>query len=208
MPYTQMQPGDMQPDDMQPGFGDPVFDSQAVFRALLHAMSRPGMVNTLDIDLAPPAPLSPAAAAVCLTLADLDTPVWVTPGTPGNALSYLRFHCGCPMVENPAHAAFALITDGDHLPDLTRFSLGTQEYPDRSATLIIQVSGLEAVRTGGVRLTGPGIESMNRLAVRGLSDDFWAAFAANHQQYPLGWDVVFATEDRIASLPRSTRTEI
>ena len=62
-----------------PGFADPVFDSQATFRAALDALARPGRVAALPPVLTPPAPLNPATAALCLTLADLDTPLWLDP---------------------------------------------------------------------------------------------------------------------------------
>src|SRR3546814_18697075 len=53
-----------------PGFVDPVLDSQSVFRTLLEAMSYPGRVVGTGAGLSVPAPVSPAAAAACLTLAD------------------------------------------------------------------------------------------------------------------------------------------
>ena len=60
-------------------FADPVFDSQTAFRRIMRAMSAPGTVLACGEALAPPASLSPAAAAALLALADFETPLWVAP---------------------------------------------------------------------------------------------------------------------------------
>lgn len=190
--------------DIAPGFADPVFDSQAVFRALLHAIAHPGSVCELPVALAPPAPLVPAAAAVCLTLLDADTPVWLQ--ARGDAVpAYLRFHCGCPIVAEPRDARFALIHDVAAMPVLPAFSAGSDEYPDRSATLIVQVEAL--AEGGGVTLRGPGIRDRARLEVRGLRADFWDEWRDNTRRFPRGIDVVFAAGTQVAVLPRTARLE-
>ena len=191
-------------DPLAPGFDEPVLDSQRTFRAVLEAMSRPGTVCTLDRIPAAPDPLSPASAAVCLALVDLDTPLWLDE-TAVEAAAYLRFHCGCPVVEAPEAAGFALLADASRLPPLDRFPAGDPEYPDRSATLILQVAGLRAGE--GRTLTGPGIDGAARLAVTGVDDAFWPAWTANRARFPLGFDVVLAAGDRLAALPRTTRIE-
>src|SRR3546814_5850845 len=69
--------------------------------------------------------------------------------------TYLKFHCGCPLVERSQVAAFALVTDPANMPRLALFAQGVDQYPDRAATLLLQVPSLE----GGpaVTLRGPGI---------------------------------------------------
>ena len=197
----------MNSDVLAPGFADPVFDSQRRFRALLHAMAHPGSVVTLPRQTEAPAPLAPATAALCLTLVDFETPLWLDDAVAaeGAASDYLRFHCGCPPAQEPASARFAVIGAPDLMPSLTAFDPGVDEYPDRSATLILQVAELAEGR--GRHLTGPGIEREARLQVDGLPDGFWREWRDNNALYPLGVDVVFAAETRIAALPRSTRVE-
>jgi alpha-D-ribose 1-methylphosphonate 5-triphosphate synthase subunit PhnH len=187
-------------------FADPVRDSQATFRAVLDAMARPGRIVTppLPVGPRPAGELSPAAAAVALTLVDFETPVWLDP-TLGSAAPWLRFHCGAPQVEDPAKAAFAFARGPEALPALDQLDLGSEEYPDRSTTLVLEVAGLEA--ESGLRLTGPGIENESRLAVAGLAAGWWQARAALGILFPLGLDLILVAGDRLAALPRTTRVE-
>jgi alpha-D-ribose 1-methylphosphonate 5-triphosphate synthase subunit PhnH len=185
-----------------PGFVDPVLDAQRTFRAVLDVMAHPGRVRMLD-PLAAPAPVEAATAAVCLTLLDLDTPVWLDPAAATAAVvAWLRFHCGAPVVDSPAAARFAVIADAAALPPLGAFEVGTDARPDKSATLVLQVRGLAAGR--GARLTGPGIDGESRLAVEG-APGLWPALRANTASFPRGVDVVLCCGVRLAALPRTTR---
>lgn len=186
-----------------PGLADPVFDAQRLFRGVLEALSRPGTVQRLPVAVAPPAPLTPWAGALALTLCDLDTPVWLDPVLNQPAVrAWLRFHAGCPMVEEPATAAFALIGDAAHLDDLSAFDIGPEEYPDRSTTVIAQVADLGA-GAEGPPLRGPGIPGTARVTATGLASGFWTAWRDNGALYPQGVDVFLAAPDRLVGLPRS-----
>lgn len=189
---------------VHPGFVDPVLDSQRAFRAVLDAMAHPGRVVTATAPGAP-APLGLAAAAVCLTLLDFDTPLWLdaAAGT-AEVVDYLRFHCGMALVEAPAAARFVLIADVTRMPSLDDIEAGTDERPDLSATVVVQVAGLTPGR--GPRLTGPGIEGEARLEVAG-APQLWAMASANAERFPRGVDFILCAGDRLAALPRTTRVE-
>lgn len=187
------------------GFAASVFDAQLVFRAVMDALARPGSVVKVDRLSHPPAPLSPMAASVALTLCDHDTPVWIEAG-PHGALavkSWLGFHTGAPLAATPADAHFVLSSEPASLIALENFAQGTQEYPDRSATLILQVETL----TAGVALLleGPGIETTARLAPSPLPRHFAEQWKQNNQRFPRGVDVILAAPDGVACLPRTTR---
>jgi alpha-D-ribose 1-methylphosphonate 5-triphosphate synthase subunit PhnH len=188
------------------GFADPVFDAQRVFRALLDAMARPGRVVPLGPHAAPPAPLSATAAALLLALADPNTPVFLdAPLAASPAVrAYIGFHAGAPIVATPGEAAFAVAADPVAMPPLSAFPCGTPDYPDRSATLILQVASLGGDGPG-LGLAGPGIEESARLAVAPLPAGFAAAWAANRAIHPCGVDLVFAGPASVAAMPRSTR---
>lgn len=186
---------------LTPGFAEPVPAAQSCFRALLEAMSRPGLIQALAALPEAPTPLAPAAAAVLLTLADADTPVWTDAGPA--AEHWIRFHAGCPLVADPAAAAFLLATGAP--PGLALLEAGTEEEPHRSATLILQVTGLEP--GAGWTLRGPGIRDTHRLHAAGLPAGFAAAWTANAACFPRGVDLVLCAGDRLAALPRTTRIE-
>jgi alpha-D-ribose 1-methylphosphonate 5-triphosphate synthase subunit PhnH len=191
---------------MRAGLRDPVLDSQAIFRAVLEAMAYPGRIVDVPGPFEVPPPLDPAAAGVALALLDFDTPLWLDPAAAtAEAIEYLQFHSGVPIVRTPAEARFALIADPQGLPWLEAFDNGTDEYPDRSATLILQVEALNAGR--GRRLTGPGIAREARLDVAGVSDRLWAEWRANHALFPRGVDLVLSAGTVVAALPRSVQVE-
>jgi alpha-D-ribose 1-methylphosphonate 5-triphosphate synthase subunit PhnH len=183
------------------GFADPVDDSQRIFRQILQAMSRPGRAVTLDPLPAAPAGLHRASIALCLALLDHDTPLWLDATLREDVWQHVTFHTGAPLVELDG-ATFALIADGNALPDLSRLPHGDAEYPERGATLIVQVAGFDGPRRHVLR--GPGIEDTMELPVRGLGDAFWAAFTVNQHRFPLGFDTILVHDSSIVALPRST----
>lgn len=191
------------------GFTDPVHDAQRAFRAILSAMSRPGTVHELhalpEVSAQGPG-LGPGLLAVLLTLADLETPVWLQPGLAAEAdVAFLRFHCGCPLVADPGQARFAVAGPGLKPANLDRLPLGEPEYPDRSATVLLAVDGLIPGR--GLRLSGPGIRGTARLEIAGLGQAVRAVLPANRELFPLGLDFILVAGGHVACLPRSTRVE-
>jgi alpha-D-ribose 1-methylphosphonate 5-triphosphate synthase subunit PhnH len=189
---------------LTPGFTDAVFDAQRAFRAVMAALARPGTVEALASDLKPPAPLTPALAAVALTLTDHDTPVWLDArlAAAPDVAAFLRFHAGAPIVAEPAAAAFALITDPLAMPPLGAFAQGTDAYPDRSATLIIRVERFSGT---ALTLSGPGIKGSTAFAASPLPFDFVEQIAANRALFPRGVDLVLCAPQQVAALPRSVR---
>lgn len=183
--------------DLSGGFSDPSPQAARAFRACLEAMARPGRVQPIA-GAAPPAPLSPAAGAVLLTLVDAATPLHLAPShdTPATR-AWIAFHCAAPLVR-AEEAAFALGA-WDALQPLDRFALGTPDYPDRATTLIVEVAGLAPANA---RLTGPGIATVTTARLPET-----AAFVANRARFPLGFDSLFTCGDAVMALPRSTRVE-
>lgn len=192
----------MQRSDIAPGFAEPVRDAQRVFRTVLHAMAHPGRLMQVAAELAPPGPLAPAAAAVCLALIDYDTPVWLDDrAASAEALDFLAFHCGCPVVDSPGGAAFALVAG--EVPSLSVFPVGDDEFPEASATVILQVDALRPV--GPLLLSGPGIRSTATLGIEGLPTRFWPEWSVNHGLFPRGIDLVLVAGSTLCCLPRTVR---
>ena len=185
----------MQAQTLGGGFDDPATQSAHAFRSVMEAMARPGTLHDIS-GAAPPAPLSPAAGAVLLTLCDTETPVYLAGDAHCDALqAWLAFHTGAPLV-GPAHCQFAVGT-WCALAPLSAYPIGSSEYPDRSATLIVECPDL--TDTGAI-LTGPGIQDKAALSLPEVR-----AFQSNHASFPLGLDFIFTSGDRLAALPRSTQ---
>ncbi|MFC7703554.1 phosphonate C-P lyase system protein PhnH [Plastorhodobacter daqingensis] len=179
---------------LQGGFSDTARQSAEGFRACLQAMARPGTIHRIA-GATPPAPLSPAAAVALLVLADATTPVHLAGAHDVPLLrDWITFHTGAPLVE-AGDAVFALGAWQALEPGA--YAIGTAEYPDRSATLIVEMA---ALRPEGARLSGPGIRDRAALNLPEV-----AAFQRNAALFPLGLDFIFTCGDRLAALPRTTR---
>lgn len=184
-------------------FAEPVFDAQAVFRTVMDCMARPGTIGRISAAAKPPQPLGAAAGAVALTLCDHDTPVWLTPQLAKSKLpGWLAFHTGATVTTEKQVARFAFIEKGGVVPGFDMFSQGTQEYPDRSTTLVIEVGSFE----GGdpLVLTGPGIRDEARIAPTGLPEAFLSLAQANRALFPRGIDLILVSGDEVVCLPRTT----
>ncbi len=190
------------------GFADPVRDAQACFRALLDAMARPGAVRTPALaGFRHPAPVGPAFAAVLATLADAQTPVWLSPLLAGSLADFARFHTGCPIVATPAQAMLAFAkaddVDGALLEALPR---GSELAPQDGATLVIDIPApLEGTT---LAIEGPGIETTATLPAGGLAPAFWRARAELTASFPCGVDLVLCHGAAIRAVPRSTRVSL
>src|SRR3546814_11267021 len=123
----------------------PGMATQGVFRLALSAMSEPGTLQQVDHAVVLDR-LAPATYALCLTLFDADTPVWLAPSLDTPVLrANLAFHCACPIVQAREDAEFAVLTAAE-LADLAGFNAGSDRDPDISCTLQIgRASGRERV---------------------------------------------------------------
>lgn len=187
----------MTPQALLGGFTDAPIQSARAFRACLEALARPGTLWTVE-GAVPPAPISVAAGVLILTLCDGTTPVHLGPSVDLPVVrDWVTFHTGAPLVSAKA-ASFALGTWADLSP-VSRFAIGLPDYPDRAATLIVEMPALTAT---GPRLTGPGIATAAHLSLPET-----AAFRANRALFPMGFDTYLTCGTRIAGLPRSTIVE-
>jgi len=219
------------------GFDDPVKDSQRSFRIILNALSQPGTVGHLDAVPLNQAPSTwtEATWAVAMTLLDGDTRVWLSPSlaTPV-ALASLQFHTSCPISQKPGEADFVFVGHPIEQPDWSSLRQGEAEFPDLSATVILQVPGIEVFEprnpsgeestapnfaasvapsvapSSTWELRGPGIAQTQLLRLQHDPEDPWPeklrhAMVANRARFPLGVDLLLVWRDLVCALPRSTR---
>jgi alpha-D-ribose 1-methylphosphonate 5-triphosphate synthase subunit PhnH len=191
--------------ELPAGFADKVLSAQSTFRSVMDAMARPGSVQKIVAAAGAPAAMMHGTAAIALTLFDHDTPVWLDPpmSATSEVTKWLKFHTGAPVVQDGSICSFALIGDTAALPELDRFSFGSNEYPDRSTTLILQVESL--TRGPALELRGPGIDGTAVLQAAIKPSDLLARLAINAALFPRGIDVVLVADDAIVAIPRTTR---
>lgn len=191
---------------------DPVFDSQRHYRSILDCMARPGKIQALDrVALNPPPGLNAASVLVALALIDGE----------------VSFHCvheehgeSAYLAANTRSAQAALdradfvFAHGSDAPEfLESINCGTLDYPDTSATLILQLQAASHEPLPGAlrfKLEGPGVDGAAVLFVRGLHPDLLSAILARNAEFPLGIDTILTfTSDAggpcVAGLPRATR---
>lgn len=191
--------------ELPAGFADKVLSAQTTFRSVMDAMARPGSVQRVAATSGAPAAMMRGTAAIALTLFDHDTPVWLDPllsETP-DVGKWLKFHTGAPVIADPAVSSFAVVGDARALPALDRFAFGTNEYPDRSTTVILQVESL--TQGAAFELRGPGIDGAAMLRATLQPADLFERLAINATLFPRGIDVVLVADDAVVAIPRTTR---
>lgn len=186
---------------LRAGLADPVHDAQQAFRRALDALSRPGRQVALGRPI-PGLALGPAMAHLLLALTDDDTAVWWQQSDRA-AAGWLHFHTGAGLAASSEEAAFAVLDNAALMPPLDNFAAGSVDFPDRSATLLLEVTSLDA--GPAVEWRGPGIRDMRTVRIAGLPDKFWIQWQANHAAFPQGVDIIFTCGDSALGLPRTTR---
>ena len=191
--------------ELPAGFADKVLSAQTTFRSVMDAMARPGSVQRVAAASGAPAAMMRGTAAIALTLFDHDTPVWLDPllSETSDVGKWLKFHTGAPVVADPSVCSFAVIGDARALPALDRFAFGTNEYPDRSTTVILQVESL--TQGSNFELRGPGIDGAATLRATLQPADLFERLAINATLFPRGIDVVLVADDAVVAIPRTTR---
>ncbi|MBR0751357.1 phosphonate C-P lyase system protein PhnH [Bradyrhizobium jicamae] len=191
--------------ELPAGFADKVLSAQSTFRSVMDALARPGSVQLITAKVGTPAGMMRGAAAIALTLFDHDTPIWLdgAMSATSDVAKWLKFHTSAPVVADSSIAHFALIGDAQNLPPFDHFAFGSNEYPDRSTTLILQVDSL--TQGPAFELKGPGIDGSALLQAMIQPRDLFERLAVNRTLFPRGIDVVLVHGDQIVAIPRTTR---
>ena len=190
------------------GLQDPVLGSQTIFRALLEALSRPGMpAHVPALGVEGPDALPQEVLTLLVSICDHDTPIWLEESLRASPLArWLAFHCSAPTTVDPLQSSFAVLRGQTAASAiLDQFALGDVRYPERSTTVIFTCDDL----TSGapIALTGPGVEARLTIRPSGLPGDFLAMAQANHELFPRGVDTLLVAGAQMIGLPRSTKLE-
>lgn len=177
----------------------PPQDAQQSARRLLKAMGEPGTIISLHRLKYGWQPLGLATTSALLTLADQDTPVWLSARMLNDIVSSsLRAHTGAPLVELPRQASFAVADDAISHEQLSALIMG-------NATLILQIPALSGGRM--LRLTGVGIAEERMIAPL-LPECIIHDLLEQRHSLPLGRDLLLTCGDRLLAIPRTTCVDV
>lgn len=179
-------------------FSENSINSSIAFRSLVNATSYPGRYFQIN-KLNKPSLLSNAAATILITLCDNESNVYLSKEyNTEEVRNWLIFNTGA-IVSNKKNADFVIGTWESLLP-LNEFKIGAPEYPERSATLIVEETKYKKVKCS---IDGPGIK--NKLHIDLPNPEL---FIENNNLYPLGLDFYFTNDLDILSIPRSTKISV
>lgn len=166
--------------------------SRETFLALMWCLSYPGRLKSLPQS-------RDAFQLIASTLLDLETSFY----TPDDKLHTQLAATGARALA-PDRAAYHFYPTVISLHTIEAASLGTMQYPDEAATLII---GGTLTRGTRFRLSGPGINGDALVTIDDIHADLWD-LRRRVIQYPLGWDIFIvdlsANVPQVLGLPRST----
>ncbi len=177
------------------GFADRPIEAAHAFRAALQAMARPGTVHRVG-GARPPAPLSAAAGALALTLADGDTPLWLA--------AIARRRGRARLADLPYRRALRPARGGAASPSAAGTSCRSMRSPSaRRSTRTARRRWSSRSTTSGQR--APPDRPRHRR--RGVADRARPGVLAAPiaRRFPLGVDLFLACGDRLAALPRTVR---
>lgn len=194
---------------------DSIRATTQTFRTVLDALAWPGTIRQLTASPTldqTETPGHPWTIAVLLMMVDHEVSLAVEPAEGADVLAeFVQRRTRAAIVS--AEAADVVVVDADSLdPDLpSAIRRGSLQYPDDSATLIVQLRSLDqdAPRSLRLVLAGPGIDGERELRLPGIPAGFLQARAEAVSRYPMGIDLHFVDDaGRVVGLPRSTRVTI
>jgi len=171
--------------------------NQQVFRTLLAAFSRPGMVRAFPLGI------TDSLRGVLACLVDARSSVYLWGGGDETLRQWLRQQ-GIPY-QPSLPAEFVVCNWRDwSWQALASLPIGSEEAPEEGATLILcnvpNGPGSEYV------LEGPGVQGRLRSSLP-LPPEFLDAWQKLQSQYPRGVDVLLVRAEECIALPRSTHVE-
>ena len=183
---------------------DPVYDSQKVFRLVLHAMSNPAGVVSVKEYADKLYGNSPDIMALAMTLLDNEVSFNTCDDHSLSEKITLLTHAG---VENTENADFIFVCSPDDLRNaIENAKCGTPADPHKSATVIIHNSGEAVYR---LTLSGPGIDGRVAISASQTVKDAVELRDAQSYEYPQGIDLLFISQSgEMLAIPRLTRMEV
>lgn len=167
-----------------------VIDGHDHFRAALVALSYPG--RRIPVDTAPGLPEGGTGERILRALCDA-----------GAAITRVAAD-GTTTGARPEEASVLVVDGCTSHGLLERIPRGTEEYPERGATVVYLVDGLPDSTC--LRLAGPGIDGDLDIRVPLPCGDIMARNTAC-REYPAGIDLLLTGTGWVTGLPRTTSVQ-
>ncbi|MBT2582236.1 phosphonate C-P lyase system protein PhnH [Planococcus sp. ISL-109] len=186
---------------------DQIHDLQQVYRKILHSMSRPGTLSSLEkeakeLDYEQPCKKATMLCAMTLLDAEVTFHILAENGRLIERISEYTSAKYAPIEE----ADFIIILESDSKQAVSQAmqlcKIGNLIDPQLSSTWIIESN--RHTETGNLMLSGPGIEHHAHLQT-GMPDVFWQSRRSRIKEYPMGIDLIFVDDNlNVACIPRTT----
>ncbi len=188
---------------------DEVFDAQLHFRIILDAMAKPGIIKTIDgVKINPPQGIHHASSLIGFALLNADTCFSSVQLNQKEIAEYLLLNTGAPFVTE-ASADFIFMDGMQPAELIASIKFGTLEYPENSATIIIDVEEIsDSMNEGSLSLilSGPGIENQHRVFIKGMGEQIISFRSEVNAEYPLGIDMILTDlNNRMICIPRTSK---
>lgn len=188
---------------------DMVHDIQSVYRKVLNAMSRPGVLENIseeaeknDININ----FYGGSFLVMLMILDREVSFNVV-SEQGNDVSKLISEITYAQVKPVEESDYIFVLEDKTVEILDevieKCKIGNLVDPQKSATIIAEVKCIS--KDGDIALEGPGIQDVNKISICG--DKKWISARKNkNEEYPLGVELIFVDENsNLVCIPRTTK---
>ena len=180
---------------------------QHVFRTLLSCFARPGTIGRIPHDQSMGS-LSGQSVASSVGRCLLDHEVSFAILGLDHSFAEHLLRVTAARSTDLSEAEYVFTSPDQMIPALNDANVGTDEYPDQSATLIVLCDGFGADGSA-LTLSGPGIQGERSLSVQGVDPEAFDVLSDINADYPLGIDLILTSHDgSVACMPRTTSAEI
>ncbi|WP_342514328.1 phosphonate C-P lyase system protein PhnH [Sporosarcina sp. FSL K6-1522] len=187
---------------------DVVHDTQAIFRTILHCMSRPGTIESIA-DIGNQAESQglcyDSTLLSAMTLLDAEVSFHIIGENVPLIEAFLSAYTLATVAELQ-EADYVFITNGTNKEVIhnvfSQVKKGTLTNPQQSATIIMETEKLS--NDPQLTLRGPGIATTANVQI--AASEFWTAKREEaNQEYPLGVDMIIVDpQSNMMCLPRTT----
>ncbi|WP_087973832.1 phosphonate C-P lyase system protein PhnH [Oceanobacillus rekensis] len=191
---------------------DQVHDLQAVYRELLHSMSRPGSISFIQETVERAGHNLPCydATFICaMTLLDAEVTFHILSKNNQDLIEKISEYTLASYAP-ASEADFIIIlredTEAEIIDCMEQCKIGNLIDPQKSSTWIIESTPLSNER--GRLLSGPGIKTTSTLKAS-FTEALWQTRNECTKEYPLGIDMIFTDEKaQLVCVPRTTKIEM